>query len=144
SHFVLSAVAVRFLGSMADNHGKASGSHVEGHPARVGLRAVRVGDGPRPGPGSAQDAPVRRRGVFARGDDEMGAGDGGTAVTGGVDRVAALSGDQSGGVRRPCLTLAMSDYDHVRDLMYGRVGVEGVQLMPLTLSIEEIFYRFTK
>jgi len=74
----------------------------------------------------------------------MGAGDGGTAVTGGVDRVAALSGDQSGGVRRPCLTLAMSDYDHVRDLMYGRVGVEGVQLMPLTLSIEEIFYRFTK
>jgi 4,5-dihydroxyphthalate decarboxylase len=41
------------------------------------------------------------------------------------------------------LTLAISDYDHVRDLVTGRVPVEGVELTSLTLSIEEIFYRFT-
>jgi 4,5-dihydroxyphthalate decarboxylase len=41
------------------------------------------------------------------------------------------------------LTLAISDYDHVRDLVTGRVPVEGVELTALTLSIEEIFYRFT-
>jgi 4,5-dihydroxyphthalate decarboxylase len=41
------------------------------------------------------------------------------------------------------LTLAMNDYDHVRDIVAGRVRVEGVELTCLTLSIEEIFYRFT-
>jgi 4,5-dihydroxyphthalate decarboxylase len=41
------------------------------------------------------------------------------------------------------LTLAMNDYDHVRDLVSGRVPVEGVELTCLTLSVEEIFYRFT-
>jgi 4,5-dihydroxyphthalate decarboxylase len=41
------------------------------------------------------------------------------------------------------LTLAMNDYDHVRDLVAGRVPVEGVDLTCLTLSVEEIFYRFT-
>jgi len=41
------------------------------------------------------------------------------------------------------LTLAISDYDHVRDLVSGRVKPEGIALTALTLSIEEIFYRFT-
>src|SRR4051812_49941189 len=41
------------------------------------------------------------------------------------------------------LTLAMNDYDHVRDLVSGRVPVEGVDLTCLTFSVEEIFYRFT-
>ncbi|WP_306205077.1 type 2 periplasmic-binding domain-containing protein [Actinoplanes sp. RD1] len=41
------------------------------------------------------------------------------------------------------LTLAISDYDHVRDLVTGRVPVEGVELTCLQLDVEEIFYRFT-
>ena len=40
------------------------------------------------------------------------------------------------------LTAAMPDYDHVRDLVMGRVQVEGIELTCLTLPIEEIFYRF--
>jgi 4,5-dihydroxyphthalate decarboxylase len=42
------------------------------------------------------------------------------------------------------LTLAISDYDHVRDLTTGKVRAEGVDLTALDLSIEEIFFRFTK
>ena len=42
------------------------------------------------------------------------------------------------------LTLAINDYDHVRDLVSGRVPVEGVRLTALTLSVEEIFFRFTQ
>jgi 4,5-dihydroxyphthalate decarboxylase len=42
------------------------------------------------------------------------------------------------------LTMALSDYDHVRDLVAGRVPVEGVDLTCLTLPVEEIFFRFTK
>jgi len=41
------------------------------------------------------------------------------------------------------LTLATSEYDHVRDLVSGRVKPEGIQLTALVLPIEEIFYRFT-
>jgi 4,5-dihydroxyphthalate decarboxylase len=41
------------------------------------------------------------------------------------------------------LTLAVSDYDHVRDLTSGRVRVEGVDLTCLQLPVEEIFFRFT-
>jgi 4,5-dihydroxyphthalate decarboxylase len=41
------------------------------------------------------------------------------------------------------LTLAINDYDHVRDLVSGRVGVEGVRLRGLSLELEEIFFRFT-
>jgi 4,5-dihydroxyphthalate decarboxylase len=41
------------------------------------------------------------------------------------------------------LTLAINEYDHVRDLIDGRVAVEGVDLTVLRLPIEEIFYRFT-
>ncbi len=40
------------------------------------------------------------------------------------------------------LTAAMPDYDHVRDLVMGRVQVEGIDLTCLTLPVEEIFYRF--
>jgi 4,5-dihydroxyphthalate decarboxylase len=41
------------------------------------------------------------------------------------------------------LTLAINDYDHVRDLVSGAVPVEGVDLTCLRYSIEEIFFRFT-
>lgn len=41
------------------------------------------------------------------------------------------------------LTLAMNDYDHVRDLTTGRVRVEGIELTYLQLSVQEIFYRFS-
>lgn len=39
------------------------------------------------------------------------------------------------------LTLAISHYDHVRDLVTGRVGVEGATLRCLELPVEEIFFR---
>ena len=42
------------------------------------------------------------------------------------------------------LTLAISDYDHVRDLVSGRVKPEGIALTSLVLSIEEIFFRFVR
>ena len=40
------------------------------------------------------------------------------------------------------LTVAISEYDHVRDL-FGRVDAEGLELRHLSLPIEDIFYRFT-
>lgn len=42
------------------------------------------------------------------------------------------------------LTLACNPYDHVRDLLSGEVRATGLDLVPLELQIEEIFYRFTK
>ena len=42
------------------------------------------------------------------------------------------------------LTMAMSDYDHVRDLATGATRVEGVELTTLNLPVEEIFYRFLR
>lgn len=42
------------------------------------------------------------------------------------------------------LTIAVSDYDHVRDFAAGRVKAEGIDARVLTLSIEEIFSRFVK
>jgi 4,5-dihydroxyphthalate decarboxylase len=44
-------------------------------------------------------------------------------------------------VRVP-VTMAVSDYDHVRDLASGKVTVEGADLVVLVLSVEEIFHRF--
>jgi 4,5-dihydroxyphthalate decarboxylase len=44
-------------------------------------------------------------------------------------------------VSRLPLTLAISQYDHVTDLVAGRTPVEGVDLTCLTLQIEEIFFR---
>ena len=42
------------------------------------------------------------------------------------------------------LALAVNDYDHVRDLASGVVGVEGVALNCMHYPVEEIFFRFTK
>ncbi len=42
------------------------------------------------------------------------------------------------------LTLAISDYDHVRDLTCGAVAAEGLELTRLNLPVEEIFYRFVR
>ena len=47
-------------------------------------------------------------------------------------------------VARVPLTLAVHDYDHVRDLASGVVSVEGVSLTCLHLPVEEIFFRFTR
>lgn len=42
------------------------------------------------------------------------------------------------------LTLAINDSDQVRDLVSGRVPVDGVDLTCLLYPVEEIFFRFTK
>ena len=42
------------------------------------------------------------------------------------------------------LTLAIGDYDHVRDLALGAVRPEGIDLNVLNLPVEEIFFRFTR
>jgi 4,5-dihydroxyphthalate decarboxylase len=40
------------------------------------------------------------------------------------------------------LTLAVGDYDHMRDLALGRVRPVGIDLTVLNLPVEEIFFRF--
>ena len=40
------------------------------------------------------------------------------------------------------LTLAVSEYDHVRDFTLGGVRAEGIDITHLNLQIEEIFHRF--
>jgi 4,5-dihydroxyphthalate decarboxylase len=42
------------------------------------------------------------------------------------------------------LSLALNPYDHVRDVLSGGVRPAGIDLVPLELPIEEIFYRFTR
>src|SRR5260370_12114832 len=42
------------------------------------------------------------------------------------------------------LTIAINDYDHVRDLLSGRVEVEGITLTALNFEVEEIFFRFVR
>ncbi len=42
------------------------------------------------------------------------------------------------------LTLAVCDYDHVRDLTSGFVQPEGIDILPFDLPIEEIFWRQLK
>jgi len=42
------------------------------------------------------------------------------------------------------LTLAINDSDHVRDVLSGVVPVDGVDLTPLILEAEEIFFRFSR
>lgn len=44
---------------------------------------------------------------------------------------------------RLTLSLAVNDYDHVRDLLDARVRAEGIDLVPTVLPVEEIFYRTT-
>lgn len=45
-------------------------------------------------------------------------------------------------VSRTRVVMALSGYDHTRDLVSGRVPVEGVELVALELPVEEIFHRF--
>ena len=45
-------------------------------------------------------------------------------------------------MKKLALTVAMPDYDHVRDLTLGRVQAQGIDLTMLTFPVEEIFYRF--
>jgi 4,5-dihydroxyphthalate decarboxylase len=42
------------------------------------------------------------------------------------------------------LTIAINDYDHVRDLLGGRVEAEGIALTALNFEVEEIFFRFVR
>ena len=42
------------------------------------------------------------------------------------------------------LTFAASEYDHFHDLVSGEVAAEGIELNYLRLTIEEIFFRFTR
>lgn len=42
------------------------------------------------------------------------------------------------------LTLAINDYDHVRDLVEGDVPLDGLELTWLRLSVEETFFRFVR
>ncbi|MGA7326077.1 MAG: ABC transporter substrate-binding protein [Rhodomicrobium sp.] len=42
------------------------------------------------------------------------------------------------------LILAISPYDHVEDVVAGRIVPEGIRLTCLTLPVEEIFFRFLK
>jgi 4,5-dihydroxyphthalate decarboxylase len=60
----------------------------------------------------------------------------------GAEREPALI--ESGGTARLHLTLATTDYDHVRDLGSGAVQAEGIVLTAFVLPVEEIFFRFIK
>ena len=42
------------------------------------------------------------------------------------------------------LSIGISDYDHVRDLTAGAVLADGIDLLPLTMPVEEVFFRFIK
>lgn len=42
------------------------------------------------------------------------------------------------------LTMAISEYDHVQDIVSGRIVPDGISLRCLNLILEEIFYRFIK
>jgi 4,5-dihydroxyphthalate decarboxylase len=39
------------------------------------------------------------------------------------------------------LTCALSEYDHIRDLVSGRIRPEGISLSIMTMPVEEIFFR---
>jgi 4,5-dihydroxyphthalate decarboxylase len=39
------------------------------------------------------------------------------------------------------LSLAVSDYDHVRDFTSGKVTAQGIEIVPIELTVEEIFHR---
>jgi 4,5-dihydroxyphthalate decarboxylase len=42
------------------------------------------------------------------------------------------------------LSVAIGDYDQLRDFTTGRVRAEGIDITPINVSIEETFFRFTK
>ncbi|MQA64540.1 MAG: ABC transporter substrate-binding protein [Alphaproteobacteria bacterium] len=46
-------------------------------------------------------------------------------------------------MKRVPLTIAMSDYDHMRDFRIGEVRAEGIDPTFLTMEIHEVFSRFT-
>jgi 4,5-dihydroxyphthalate decarboxylase len=60
----------------------------------------------------------------------------------GAEREPAII--ESGGTARLHLTLATTDYDHVRDLSNGAVLADGIVLTAFVLPVEEIFFRFIK
>jgi len=60
----------------------------------------------------------------------------------GAEREPAII--ESGGTARLHLTLAVTDYDHVRDLVNGAVTADGMVLTGFVLPVEEIFFRFIK
>jgi 4,5-dihydroxyphthalate decarboxylase len=60
----------------------------------------------------------------------------------GAEREPAII--ESGGTARLHLTLATTDYDHVRDLGNGAVQADGIVLTAFVLPVEEIFFRFIK
>lgn len=45
---------------------------------------------------------------------------------------------------RLSLSIAIGDYDQTRDVMSGRVAVEGIDLVPSFLPPEEVFHRFSR
>ena len=52
---------------------------------------------------------------------------------------------RSGGIASVHLTLAVCDYEHVREIAQGLVHADGITLTPLIFpSIEEITFRFTR
>src|SRR5712672_165267 len=51
---------------------------------------------------------------------------------------------EEGGAAKVHLTLAIADYEHVRDLVHGIVRPDGIALTPIVLEVEEIFYRLLK
>ena len=59
-----------------------------------------------------------------------------------ADRAPEIA--ESGGTARLHLTLATTDYDHVRELHGGTVRAEGIVLTAFTLPVEEVFFRFIK
>ena len=50
----------------------------------------------------------------------------------------------TGGTYALSLSLAIADYDHVHELVYGRIRPDGIVLTPFVLPVEEIFHRFLK
>ncbi|HUY20126.1 MAG TPA: hypothetical protein VMV15_12950 [Candidatus Binataceae bacterium] len=47
-------------------------------------------------------------------------------------------------MNRVRVSIAISDYDHVRDLADGIVQPEGIELVRLNFTVEEIFWRFSR
>jgi 4,5-dihydroxyphthalate decarboxylase len=66
----------------------------------------------------------------------------GAGVPSGADREPEII--ERDGTAQLHLTLATTDYDHVRDLMYGVVRPAGIVLTGFVLPVEEIFFRFIK
>lgn len=66
----------------------------------------------------------------------------GKRMAAGVGREPAII--ESSGTARLHLTLAVTDYDHVRDLVNGAVTADGIMLTAFVLPVEEIFFRFIK